>query len=136
MKMVKNMLLSYKFKNFCSFKDKVEFSMKATENERINFPENYVSGNPDILKSAVIVGENAGGKSNFIKSLKYLKNFFKTNQNVESQFEYVNDDYTKTEYSLDNKNTAQEFSLEVLIDETIYAYSTWSICPRVYNKTR
>ena len=44
MKMVENMLLSYKFKSFCSFKDKVEFSMKTTENERINFPENYVSG--------------------------------------------------------------------------------------------
>lgn len=117
------MLLKYKFKNFCSFKDEVEFSMKATENERINFPENYVPGNPDVLKSAVIVGENAGGKSNFIKSLQYLKNFFKTNQNVESQMEYVNDDYTKTKQPLNWENTVQEFYVEVLIDGKIYAYS-------------
>lgn len=119
------MLISYKFKNFCSFKDEAEFSMKATEAERVNYPENYVSGNPDILKSAVIVGENAGGKSNFIKSLQYLKSFFKTNQNVESQVEYVNDDYTKTEYTLNREDTVQEFSLEVLIDKTIYSYNLW-----------
>ena len=117
------MLLSYKFKNFCSFKDEAEFSLRATEEVRKNFPENYVAGVKDVLKSAVIVGENAGGKSNFIKSLQYFKNFFKTNQNVEAQFEYINDDYTKTEYSLSRKDTTQEFSIEVLIDGIVYSYS-------------
>lgn len=117
------MLLSYKFKNFCSFKDEAEFSLRATEEERKNFPENYVAGVQDALKSAVIVGENAGGKSNFIKSLQYFKNFFKTNQNVESQFEYVNDDYTKTECSLSREDNTQEFSVEVLIDKVVYSYS-------------
>ena len=119
------MLINYKFKNFCSFKDEAEFSMKATEAERVNYPENYVSGNPDILKSAVIVGENAGGKSNFIKSLQYLKNFFGTSQSVKSQLEYLNDDYTKTALPLIYKNTAQEFSLEVLVDEVIYSYELY-----------
>ena len=73
------MLLSYKFKNFCSFKEEVEFSLLATEDKRTDFTENYFHGVTDVLKSAVIVGENAGGKSNFIKSLQYLKKFFKDN---------------------------------------------------------
>jgi AAA15 family ATPase/GTPase len=79
-------LLNYKFKNFCSFKDEAEFSLRSTESNRCDFPENYFHGINDVLKSAVIVGENAGGKSNFIKSLQYLKKFFKDNQPVKIQF--------------------------------------------------
>ncbi len=116
------MLLSYKFKNFCSFKEEVEFSLLATEDKRTDFPENYFHGTTDVLKSAVIVGENAGGKSNFIKSLQYLKKFFKDNQSVASNIEYLNDDYTKTKKNLRYCDTLQTFSLEVLIKNDIYAY--------------
>ena len=116
------MLLSYKFKNFCSFKEEVEFSLLATEDKRPDFPENYFHGTADVLKSAVIVGENAGGKSNFIKSLQYLKKFFKDNQSVASNIEYLNDDYTKTKNNLRYCDTLQTFSLEVLIKNDIYAY--------------
>lgn len=42
------------------------------------------------MKSAVIVGENAGGKSNFISSLKYLKSLFVTNSQVKSVRSFVN----------------------------------------------
>lgn len=116
------MLLSYKFKNFCSFKEEVEFSLLATEDKRTDFPENYFHGTADVLKSAVIVGENAGGKSNFIRSLQYLKKFFKDNQSVTSNIEYLNDDYTKTKKNLRYCDTLQTFSLEVLIKNDIYAY--------------
>lgn len=116
------MLLSYKFKNFCSFKDEAEFSLRATEDERKNFPENYFHGITDVLKSAVIVGENAGGKSNFIKSLQYLKKFFKDNQVVESNLEYLNDDYTKTTKNICYADTLQTFYLEVIINNEIYDY--------------
>ena len=116
------MLLSYKFKNFCSFKEEVEFSLLATEDKRTDFPENYFHGTTDVLKSAVIVGENAGGKSNFIKSLQYLKKFFKDNQPVEASLEYLNDDYTKTKESLRYGDTLQEFYIEALIKNEIYAY--------------
>jgi AAA15 family ATPase/GTPase len=42
------------------------------------FPNNYVDldNGYQILKDAVIVGENAGGKSNFVRSLIYFRNFF------------------------------------------------------------
>ena len=116
------MLLSYKFKNFCSFKDEVEFSLLATEDKRTDFPENYFHGTTDVLKSAFIVGENAGGKSNFIKSLQYLKKFFKDNQIVETTLEYLNDDYTKAKKNLCYGDSSQKFSLEVLINNEIYAY--------------
>jgi AAA15 family ATPase/GTPase len=116
------MLLNYQFKNFCSFKDEVEFSLRATEKVRKIFPENYFCGKVDVLKSAVIVGENAGGKSNFIKSLQYLKKFFKDNQAVEANLEYLNDDFTKSTKGMRYGDTVQTFSIEVLIGDDIYTY--------------
>lgn len=56
------------------------------------FSDNFVETAEgfDLLKFAVMVGENAGGKSNFINSLKYLKSFFVTNSQVKAVRPYVN----------------------------------------------
>ena len=70
------MLIYYRFNNFCSFNCESEFSMSAPAGKvKKRFPVIYVETAEgfDLLKSAVIVGENAGGKSNFINSIKYLK---------------------------------------------------------------
>ena len=120
---VKILLIEYSFKNFCSFKEETNFSLKATNDGIKNsFPDNYFSDEQDVLKTAVIVGENAGGKTNFVKSLQYLKNFFKENRKVESASEYINDDYTEDFSKLTYANTTQKFSLEVLIKGTMYYY--------------
>ena len=117
------MLLEYSFKNFCSFKEEAKFSLRATEDEiKKNYPDNYFQDRVDVLKSAVIVGENAGGKSNFVKSLQYLKTFFKENREVASSTEYINDDYTEDFSRMRYMDTAQKFSLSVLINGTIYFY--------------
>lgn len=117
------MLIEYSFKNFCSFKEETNFSLKATEDGIKNlFPDNYFSDEQDVLKTAVIVGENAGGKTNFVKSLQYLKNFFKENRKVESASEYINDDYTEDFSKLKYADTTQKFSLGVFIKGTMYYY--------------
>lgn len=87
------MLIYYRFNNFCSFQCESEFSMSAPGGKIMKrFPDNYVETGEgfDLLKSAVIVGENAGGKSNFINSLKYLKSLFLSNMQVKSLRPYVN----------------------------------------------
>lgn len=103
------MLIYYRFNNFCSFNCENEFSMNAPAGKvKKRFPDNYVETAEgfDLLKSAVIVGENAGGKSNFINSLKYLKSLFVTNSLVKSIPPYVN------AASLhDEKNPVQKFEL-------------------------
>lgn len=115
------MLLKYSFKNFCSFQDSVNFSLISTEDEKIDFPLNYVEGSTDVLKSAVIVGENAGGKTNFVKSLSYLKSLFKETNSVKSNLKFVNDHYNIGE---DTRicDTTQSFSISVLIGDTVYYY--------------
>ena len=103
------MLIYYRFNNFCSFNCESEFSMSAPAGKvKKRFPDNYVETAEgfDLLKSAVIVGENAGGKSNFINSIKYLKSLFITNSQVKSVRPYVN------AASLNNeKNPVQKFEL-------------------------
>ena len=103
------MLIYYRFNNFCSFNCESEFSMSApTGKVKKRFPDNYVETTEgfDLLKSAVIVGENAGGKSNFINSLKYLKSLFVTNSQVKSVRPYVNAASLNEE-----KNPVQKFEL-------------------------
>ena len=103
------MLIYYRFNNFCSFNCESELSMSApTGKVKKRFPDNYIETAEgfDLLKSAVIVGENAGGKSNFINSLKYLKSLFVTNSQVKSLRPYVNAASLK-----DSKNPVQKFEL-------------------------
>ncbi|SDB51511.1 ATP/GTP-binding protein [Butyrivibrio sp. INlla16] len=116
------MLISFKFNNFCSFNVDSEFSMEApTGKVKTRFPDNYVSaGNGyDLLKTAVIVGENAGGKSNFIGSLKFLKGLFDNNLQVQSIGAYVN-----SSSLLSDKNPVQSFEVTfVASGQKVYKYA-------------
>ena len=115
------MLIYYHFNNFCSFNCESEFSMNAPSGKvKKRFPDNYVETAEgfDLLKSAVIVGENAGGKSNFINSLKYLKSLFVTNSQVKSVRPYVNAASLNEE-----KDPVQKFELCFRADNgKIYVY--------------
>ena len=115
------MLLSYRFNNFCSFWGDNEFSLEAPSGKvRRRYPDNYTEMDNGYsgLKTAVIVGENAGGKSNFMHSLLYLKSLFAENATVRSFPAYINYASQKKE-----ENPRQRFELELSPeDETVYRY--------------
>jgi len=115
------MLLSYRFNNFCSFWGDNEFSLEAPSGKvRRRYSDNYTDMDNGYsgLKTAVIVGENAGGKSNFMQSLSYLKSLFAENATVRSFPAYINYASRKKE-----ENPAQRFELELSPqDESIYRY--------------
>lgn len=119
------MLWNYSVKNFCSFYDEAEFSLAAPNTKVKNrFPDNYTATFCDInlLKTAVIVGENAGGKSNFITSLKFLKSLFSDVTNTQTYKRFVNYANLNQE-DIFKCDTAQEFNLDVIIsNEAIYSY--------------
>lgn len=110
------MLLKYRVKNFCSFKDEVVFSMKPGK-VISRFEDNvvYINQRLKILKSAVIEGENAGGKTSFMRSLDYLKYLFES------------DSYPRMIKSLAynyNTHDIQFFEITVLASNNIiYTYS-------------
>ncbi|WP_457563068.1 AAA family ATPase [Caminibacter pacificus] len=62
------MIIDFNFYNFKSFADKTEFSMIADDKESKN---NFNIEKFKLLKTAVVYGPNAGGKSNFFKALKF-----------------------------------------------------------------
>ncbi len=110
------MLLKYKIRNFCSFKDEVIFSMKPGK-VMSRFEDNVVCINPKlkILKTAVIVGENAGGKTCFMRSLYYLQQLISTDLPAKL--------FKKLSYQYDIKNT-QFFELTILSENNmIYTYA-------------
>lgn len=119
------MILTYKFKNFMSFRENVEFSMQAPKSKVKNrFPNNYVTSETsiDLLKTAVIVGENAGGKSNFVKSLSYLQSFFVETETPKSYRNMINMNNSH-DFCPKKNETLQSFDMEVLINaDTIYLY--------------
>ena len=64
------MILSLKIENFRSVKDSLE--LKFTAEKRLqedDLPNNsFIEGDTEILRSMVIYGRNAAGKSNVIKA--------------------------------------------------------------------
>src|SRR5580700_6074478 len=69
------MLIEFGVSNFLSLKDKQIFSLLATKDKTLN--GNTISSGikavPSLLRGAVIYGPNAGGKSNLIKALQFMR---------------------------------------------------------------
>ena len=69
------MLVRFKVKNFLSFRDETEFSMMAADVE--SHPDHVIvhksATEKRILKTSVIYGANASGKSNLVKALGFAR---------------------------------------------------------------
>ena len=119
------MILNYKFENFMSFRENVEFSMMAPKTKVKNrFPNNYITSDVglDVLKTAVVVGENAGGKSNFVRSLSYLQSFFIETETPKIYRNLINANNTQ-DFCPKKSKTLQSFEIEIFIKEnTLYLY--------------
>lgn len=70
------MLIEFRVKNFRSFRDEQVLSLAASSDKELielNVTDREVKGSPRVLRSAVVFGPNAGGKSNLLKALQLLK---------------------------------------------------------------
>jgi len=66
------MLIRFNVENFLSFNSKAEFSLIANKERRLN--THYIKEDGiSILKSGVIYGANASGKTNFVKAIEFSK---------------------------------------------------------------
>ncbi len=66
------MLIRFNVENFMSFNEKSEFSLIANKERRLS--THYHKGKGiNILKSGVIYGANASGKSNFVKAIDFSR---------------------------------------------------------------
>ena len=119
------MLISYKYNNFRSFREEVEFTMLAPSTKVKNrFPNNYVKlkNGFQVLKDGVIVGENAGGKSNFVKSFMYFQNFFVNSDSARAIKSTINNNNINEQCPLKSE-TNQIFEIELTNkDERLFRY--------------
>lgn len=76
------MLIEFSVTNFLSYKDKVTFSMLASNTGGLN--DNYVTiDSKNILKTAAIYGANASGKTNLFKILTNIIIMIRRSNNVD-----------------------------------------------------
>ncbi|MBN1547132.1 MAG: ATP-binding protein [Syntrophaceae bacterium] len=72
------MLIEFSVANFRSFWEPRKLSLSATPQKDLlenNTFESPIAGLPRLLRSAVVYGPNAGGKSNLIRAMAFVKQF-------------------------------------------------------------
>ncbi len=70
------MLVEFRVKNFRSLRDEQVLSLVASKDKTLEDTHTLSTGLkavPGLLRSAVVYGANAGGKSNLIKALQYMR---------------------------------------------------------------
>ncbi len=116
------MLIEFRIKNFRSFLDEQVLSLVASKDKTLldtNTLETGVSAVPAALRSAVIYGANAGGKSNLIKALQYMRGVV-----AESGKMSPGQTFDVHPFRLDGKSASRptEFEVTFLLDGVRYQY--------------
>ncbi|ATB70011.1 hypothetical protein SJPD1_1906 [Sulfurospirillum diekertiae] len=109
------MLKRFTLENFSSFRDESSLDLTAGRTEIL--PKHVVNfDNVKILKSAIVYGANASGKSNLIKSISYAKDIVLDGLNSVDTYKK----YFRLDIESSKKPTSFEFELE--LDNKFYAY--------------
>ncbi len=112
------MLIEFRVKNFRSFRDECRLSMVAAEDASL--PDNrFSAGGFNLLRSAVIYGANASGKSNLIEAITFMQTFI-----TESAKNQPGDEISVHPFRLDSRSESQpsEFEITFLFDGVRYEY--------------
>jgi AAA15 family ATPase/GTPase len=111
------MITTFEITNFRSIKDKFEFTLEAEtgQSKTENFFEVEVAGGQKLrlLKSAVVYGPNASGKTNFIRALFNLTEFIKRSKEIraESPIRY----YEPFAFDVGSEQAPCKFSISFLM---------------------
>lgn len=110
------MLIQVNVQNFKSFNESNSLNMIASNKLRTQKDRLYESDTISLLKSTVIYGPNASGKSNFVEVLCFMKECV---INQEIPIESYNWYCRNHE---DNKEKISSFSVQLLLNEDCYEY--------------
>ena len=111
------MLQEIKIKNFKSFRDEVELSFEAY-NDDVSDSVVVMPDGVKLLRFAVILGPNASGKSNLLEAIEFLRQFW-------SQLPQTNDEGTDVQPFLmqpDALSHNTEFDVKLYVDGIRYWY--------------
>ncbi len=113
------MLVNFRVKNFKSFKNNTEFSMEATKLKNLKESNTFEVNNIALLKSAVIYGANASGKSNLLDAMNKMKTILISSHSMQKMQTYTHEPFLlNTEF--EEKSTLYE--IELIINDEMYRY--------------
>jgi hypothetical protein len=131
------MLVSFSVENFLSIRDRAELSMIAADFDK-SLPGNIIVAQlkrakprpVNLLKSAVIYGPNASGKTNILKAIKAFSRFVTSAvQNTGKPIPFVS-------FALDPewKKQPSSFEISLIIKGTLYRYGLSADAATVYRE--
>lgn len=111
------MLLQFSVNNFRSIKDTVIFSMACGAKDNDNF---YTIRKYNLLRSAVIYGANASGKSNLLQAMAFMGRLVLNKTKVLQSTDTLPHDPFKLNTS--TKDASSSFEVVFFVNETKYRY--------------
>ena len=127
------MLIQFSVENFLSIKDNVVLSLLASKDNE--HPEHLiVDGNKKHLKSAVIYGANASGKSNVLNAFWFMVNYVLTSHNQQ-----LHKTIDRSPFKFDRETPSRPSSFEVIFtqtDRTCRPASTGQFCTKYFSGTK
>ena len=127
------MLIEFKVGNFRSFKDRVTLSMVASsDKEHMESNTIKIDDKLRLLKSAVLYGANASGKSNLFKAMAFMKKFISTSSKESLSTEKI--PVEKFLLSTESEKFPSTFEIVFIIDKIRYRYGFQVDSERVHNE--
>ena len=117
------MLIQFSVRNFRTFKERATLSLIANYDKDTREIENISNKNNydlRILKSAVIYGANASGKSKFIEALMFMRHFAITSSKESQKGDTINVEPFKL--NTESENMPSEFEVIFIFKNVMYRY--------------
>lgn len=129
------MLVEFRVKNFRSLRDEQVLTLVASKDKSMQDTHTLATGlkvAPSLLRSAVIYGANAGGKSNLIKALQYMRGVVMESATVIQPGQT----YAVQPFRLDIESTKEptEFEITFVLNSVRYQYGFAMTSERIVNE--
>ena len=111
------MLLQFSVNNYKSIKDTITFSMATTSKDEGN---SFNIGKYELLKSAIIYGANASGKSNFLKAMAFMGKIVLNKNKVIQSTDTL--EHFPFKLNTDTQNSSSTFEIVCFINSIKYRY--------------
>lgn len=129
------MLVEFHVKNFRSLRDEQVLSLVASKDKTLQETHTHVTGisaAPTLLRSAVIYGANASGKSNLIKALQYMRGVVTESATAIQPGQTFG--VQPFRLDADSANQPSEFEVTFLLDDVRYQYGFSMTAQRIVSE--
>lgn len=121
------MLVNFRFKNYKSFYEENNLSLQATKINELSEINTFAvnknlfnkTDNAELLKSAIIFGANASGKSNILKAFAYMCDAVSLSSVSQTSIIQKNEPFVFYE---DGENNESLYEVEIIQNGNLYTY--------------